>query len=293
MTYYTKPWLVTAVISLLILPFLFYAGSHLLRPPRTNLKTTLFQGIVYQRLARSLPRNYMLHIITLDLTAPEIGVLVTPGMPTPDDREVRAMTTSEFVKEFKVQLAINANFFYPFREDNPWDFYPHSGDKTNVLGQAISQGVTYSPAQADWPGLCFDANNIAQIIESGKCPNGTSQAVAGRQILVNRGKGVDGILYDDYKPYARMAVGSDRSGQKLWLIAVDGKQPHYSEGVTLAELRDIFIELGADMAVNLDGGGSTTIVVSDRGIRLLNAPIHTKLPMRERPVANHLGFFAR
>lgn len=46
------------------------------------------------------------------------------------------------------------------------------------------------------------------------------------------------------------------------------------------------------MALNLDGGGSTTMVVSDRkGIGGLNSPIHTKLPMRERPVANNLGFY--
>ncbi|MBD2020680.1 phosphodiester glycosidase family protein, partial [Leptolyngbya sp. FACHB-36] len=51
--------------------------------------------------------------------------------------------------------------------------------------------------------------------------------------------------------------------------------------------------LGADKAVNLDGGGSTTIVVSSpTGPYALNAPIHTKIPLRERPVANHLGFYA-
>jgi hypothetical protein len=275
MTHSTKRWLAALVFELLILPFLFYGYLYLLRPTRTDLKTTLFQGIIYQREARSTPRHYMLHIVSIDLNATEIGVLSTPGKPMPQYGEIRAMTTSEFVKEFKLQLAINANYFGPFREDTPWDFYPHSGDKANVIGQAISQGFVYSPPRAGWPVVCFDTNNRPQIIESGRCPDGTLQAVTGNDMLVNRG----------------VAVKSDAE-KKLWLIAVDGKQPHYSEGVTLAELSDIFVELGADMALNLDGGGSTTMAIGDRsGVRVLNAPIHTKLPMRERPVANHLGFY--
>jgi hypothetical protein len=44
----------------------------------------------------------------------------------------------------------------------------------------------------------------------------------------------------------------------------------------------------------LDGGGSTALVISDGqdGFRLLNRPIHNRLPGRERPVGNHLGVFA-
>jgi exopolysaccharide biosynthesis protein len=89
-----------------------------------------------------------------------------------------------------------------------------------------------------------------------------------------------------------VAVAIDQAGQKLWLIVVDGKQPLYSEGVTKKELANIAIELGADTALNFDGGGSTTLVVAtNTGSKVLNAPIHTKIPMRERPVANHLGFY--
>jgi len=67
----------------------------------------------------------------------------------------------------------------------------------------------------------------------------------------------------------------------------------YSEGMTIVELAKFVQQLGVDRALNLDGGGSTTLVMGTRlGARVLNAPIHTKVPMRERPVANHLGFYA-
>lgn len=288
-----------AGIGFLMLPLLLYTRQHLLRPPRTNLELTLFQGITYQRQVRNTPRPYMLHIVTIDLTASKIDVLVTPGDNQGWDNtlgtwnEIPARTTSEFVREFKLQLAINAGYFFPFRENSPLDFYPRSGERVNVVGQAIANGSTYSPVQSDVPVLCFNAGNRPQIFESGQCPKGTVHAVAGSDIVLKKGAvSLSPESRRQDKAYSRVAVAIDRQGQKLWLIVIDGKQPLYSEGVTLVELSQITQELGAFEALNLDGGGSATLVVAtDSGIKVLNAPIHTKLPMRQRPVANHLGFF--
>lgn len=288
-----KSLFLVIAIALLILPLLLYTQFHLRRPPRTNMEMPLFQGIVYYRQARTNPRPYMLHVVSIDLTVPGIKVLVTPGLSNFNEWKTIAKTTEEFLKEFKVKLAVNASYFFPFHEQTPWNFHPHSGDKINVVGQAISQGLIYSNSQSKWPVICFNNNQLAQIIESGKCPYDTVNGVAGRPILVANGvlANLDDVAND--KPYARLAVGIDKLGTKLWLIVIDGKQPFYSEGVTLAELGKIIMELGADKALNLDGGGSTTLVIADgSSARLLNAPIHTKLPMRQRPVANHLGFYA-
>jgi len=51
------------------------------------------------------------------------------------------------------------------------------------------------------------------------------------------------------------------------------------------------LELGASDAINLDGGGSSTMVVAgeDGTPQVINRPIHTGVPGRERPVANHLA----
>ncbi len=291
-----KRSLLATVISLLVSPLLIYSGLCLIRPPRTDLpEQKLFKGIVYRRNARSQPRPLMLHIITIELTAPEIRVLVTPAKQTPEGMELPARITSKFLTEFKLQLAINANFFFPFHEHTPWDYYPHSGNMVNVLGQAISNGVNYSPVDSGWSVLCFSADKHAQIRDDHKCPEGTDQAVAGSSILVARGRPVlsrkDAADNDDL--YPRTAVATNQQGDKLWIVVVDGRQPYYSEGVTLAELTQIFIEFGVYTALNLDGGGSTTLVVSIGGKpTLLNSPIHTRIPTRQRPVANHLGIYA-
>ena len=287
--------------GLLLLPLILYGWLHSLRPPRTSQQRSLFQGIIYKRDVRSIPRPLAIHVVTIDLTAPGVKVLVTPGKSTPDQTkiptEINAQTTSEFLQEFKLQLAINASFFYPFREVTPWDYYPRTGDRANVVGQAIANGSTYSAVESNFPVLCFSASEgRAQILAKGECPKSTLHAVAGNQLLIERGNPVGlnpETRNSDNRPYPRVAAAIDKNGQKLWLIAIDGKQPLYSEGATIAELTKILTELGVHTALNLDGGGSTTLVTAtENGQTVLNAPIHTKLPMRERPVANHIGFYA-
>jgi hypothetical protein len=297
-----KQLLLAAGTGLLLLPLILYGWLHFIRPPRTTQERSLFQGIVYKREVRSTPRPYIIHIVTIDLTAPGVKVMVTPGTPSPKKTEIPteidARTTSEFLREFKLQLAINASFFYPFREVTPWDYYPHSSDRANVVGQAIANGSSYSAHESKLPVLCFNTSKgsyRAQISGGRECPKGTLHAVAGNQLLVERGNavGLNPEVDDRNRPYPRVAAAIDKAGEKLWFIAIDGKQPLYSEGATLAELTKIILDVGADSALNLDGGGSTTLVAATpKGPTVLNAPIQTKLPMRERPVANHIGFYA-
>ena len=81
----------------------------------------------------------------------------------------------------------------------------------------------------------------------------------------------------------------------MLLVVVDGRQPNYSEGVTLVELTEIVAGYGGDTALNLDGGGSTALIARGRTGQpiQLNSPIDNRIPGRERPVANHLGIYAR
>ncbi|HIK32947.1 MAG TPA: phosphodiester glycosidase family protein [Oscillatoriales cyanobacterium M59_W2019_021] len=290
-------WVKTSIVgvAILALPLVFYGNLLRHRPPRTNLQKSLFPGITYDRQALDTPRPIVLHIVTLNLEEAKIRVGVTPGNPTSDRTEITARTTTEFLREFNPILAINANFFFPFRENTPWDYYPKSGDRANAVGLAISDSKTYSSAEKRWSALCFSNRQRAQIRSDGTCPPDTLNAVAGSAVLVANGQPTqlprntpnnDGL-------YSRTAVGIDETGTKLWIVAIDDKQAFYSEGVTLKELTDLFLKLGVDAAINLDGGGSTTLAIADeqKGAIVLNSPIHTKLPGRERPVANHIGFW--
>jgi len=69
---------------------------------------------------------------------------------------------------------------------------------------------------------------------------------------------------------------------------VDGRQPKLSIGMTLAELSTEMLALGCAGALNLDGGGSSTLVVRDAATHQLivrNSPSDGK----ERAVADVLG----
>ncbi|MGD1858939.1 MAG: phosphodiester glycosidase family protein [Leptolyngbyaceae cyanobacterium] len=275
----------------LTLPLLLYTTGQWQRP-RSPVIQQLFTGVSYQRQVNNTPWEQVIHIITVDLTAPGVEVVVSPGRASGDDGETEAQTTTQFLTQTAAQVAVNANFFNPFVEKTPWNFQPRVGDRANILGIGMADGQTYSPPEANWPALCFAKNNRAQVVADGTCPSGTQQAIAGNQQLVAKGEAVP-IDYRD-RAYARVMAVVSRGGSQLSLVVVDGKQPHYSEGATLAQLIEIALSLDADAALNLDGGGSTTLVIeTPNGDRPLNAPIHTKWPGRQRPVANHLGIRAQ
>jgi hypothetical protein len=79
----------------------------------------------------------------------------------------------------------------------------------------------------------------------------------------------------------RTMAGIDPEGH-LIMATVDGRQPGYSVGLSYAEGATVMRALGARDAINLDGGGSATMVV---GGKVVNSPSDNE---GERPVADSL-----
>ncbi|MCX5143614.1 phosphodiester glycosidase family protein [Streptomyces sp. NBC_00338] len=87
----------------------------------------------------------------------------------------------------------------------------------------------------------------------------------------------------------RTVAGVTADGTLL-LVTFDGRRPGISAGVSLQEAADLMVSMGAADAVNLDGGGSTTMVVEDR---LWNRPTDSPGGARtERAVATALAVIA-
>lgn len=118
------------------------------------------------------------------------------------------------------------------------------------------------------------------------------EAVGGFPILVADSAVVGGLDSAGGKTFGpvrhpRTAVGIAAGGRRLLLVTVDGRQAPFSDGMTLVELAGLFLALGASSAINLDGGGSTTMVVRrDDELRVVNRPSDRT---GERPVANALA----
>lgn len=64
-----------------------------------------------------------------------------------------------------------------------------------------------------------------------------------------------------FSRHPRTGVGTTADGRVLF-VTVDGRRPGYSVGMTPYRFGQLFLSLGANYALNLDGGGSTTMVVN-------------------------------
>ncbi|MEE1798495.1 phosphodiester glycosidase family protein [Streptomyces sp. JV176] len=115
-------------------------------------------------------------------------------------------------------------------------------------------------------------------------------AVGGRELLVTDGRAVSHEGEGNNTAAPRTAVGFSRDGATMHVITVDGRQAD-SGGVTLTELGLMMARAGAYSALNLDGGGSSTLVARTPGsdaLRVENSPSDGS----ERTVPNGLALTA-
>ena len=272
------------------------------RPVGTATET-IAPGVVYRREARGVPRPMMVHVVEIDLARAEF--VVTAGVPQAG-LEFVAEKTSAFARRMHTVAAINATYFRPFDGGRflAKPYVPQPGQAVEVDGVSIANGhvdsLAASPDGRSNGAFCVTPRGVS--IAQGNCPADVQQAVGAGPVLIADGQPVtlrvnpDDVRAKEIENYyrhtePRTALGIDATGRKVWLVVVDGRQAGYSEGITLPELTALFTELGAHSAINLDGGGSSTLVLGGTGDseRVANSPIHTSIPGRERPVGNHLG----
>jgi exopolysaccharide biosynthesis protein len=241
------------------------------------------------------------YVMRIDLTAPGIGFTTTPlasGGKSGTTFETMSQTTTQFLQSSGTQVAINASFFDP------------CGCSTTTSGQkwleglSVSNGTVVSPNSntlvngtkiSGYESLLITKNNQVSFAANGSANlTGVYNAVTGDKLLVSGGKAVSGINtssnFNDENP--RSAVGLSQNGRFMYLVAIDGRQPGYSTGASLIEEANLLIDLGADTAINLDGGGSTALAYEDANgdPELLNTP--SSPGGVERYDGNNFGVFA-
>jgi peptidoglycan hydrolase-like protein with peptidoglycan-binding domain len=114
--------------------------------------------------------------------------------------------------------------------------------------------------------------------------DGATVAIGGNLVLVK-----DGVIDVPSHPLnPRTAVGFSADGLTMWLVVVDGRTSS-SVGMTYLDLANYMKSLGADDALNLDGGGSSTMVTRMPGATALSVR-NTPSDGSQRSVANGIGF---
>lgn len=108
-------------------------------------------------------------------------------------------------------------------------------------------------------------------------------AISGNTILLKRG---EILARDDREMHPRTAIGVDRDTGQVLMLVVDGRQD-FSRGYTMVELARLMKRLGAEAALNLDGGGSSTMVAAGTAgvVRVRNSPSDGQ----QREIPNGLG----
>ena len=138
-----------------------------------------------------------------------------------------------------------------------------------------------------------DYTLISQTTKQNIDPATLQMLVGGHTILVDQGKAahfsrdVSGISGSADR--ARTAVGYNQDGTRVLIITVEDTAN--SEGVTLSELQKLMVQLGVWKGLDLDGGGSTTMVARPLGEFDAKLTHETEYGTVQRQVASGLGVF--
>ncbi len=152
---------------------------------------------------------------------------------------------------------------------------PHEGwvisvseKKTSTFPQDFFQEGTLTFIQ-------FDALPQEHTLNAKERWNHMDHIVAGTPLLIHHGKRITDFSSEKTiesflkLPHARTALGILPNGHWIF-VAIDGKQPTLSIGMTMNELAEFMEGLGCEYALNLDGGGSTTMIFDQA---IVNQPV--------------------
>lgn len=174
---------------------------------------------------------------------------------------------------------------------------PVSGGKTIIprQGFVLSYGGTSAPPALAGlrPGSRVELETSYRPLDRPAADWAQAEEIVGGAGLLYRdGRAIEDWTVEQFaKGFAearhpRTVIGTHPDGS-VWLATVDGRQPQFSVGMTLVEVRALAGRLGLSDALNLDGGGSTTMWV-DGGI--VNQPSD---PTGPRKVSDALLVTAR
>ena len=251
---------------------------------------TPYHGITYYKLSidhhhgkndssscTSNDITHPVHIIKVDLQAKGVEALVRP------EGKTSTITTLDWVANSDVVTAINTGF-----GSKNFNSGCSNSSYRAAIGYQKSNGKDYTcyAQQPDFPIVGLDKFNHFREIPTTEYGNvletevkATLQNAVSAYVytLVKNGKVVsntsdtpDNWLTTEermrdlrVKPHPRSAIGIDKTGRYFYMVVVDGRRQNMT-GMNIEELSYCMKNMGAYHAYNLDGGGSSTLVIDDK-----------------------------
>jgi hypothetical protein len=299
-------WMVILVlVQLLAVPVLTCASTTL------GTWVPIFKGIDHATGTNTpggggFDELQVVQLLRVDLTDPDLQLFASPPVSNYSlgYYEAAGYTVSNFLMKHDLQVTINANCFYlPGSRDHP-SYTTREGTPFSVSGLLISQGQIVSAQESaeDSAVFMFATNNTPTFVPTNwpaYSTTGIYTAVAGPYTILANGQnigykylGLGGSIHGR-EPRTAMGVSQDR--RYLYLLVVDGRQNGYSEGAYDWQTAAWLMLAGAWDGINLDGGGSTCMVMKDTAGQplQLNKDSASRSYGRERTVGAHFGVFAK
>jgi len=229
-------------------------------------------GINYTLKKSNEPIPNRIHVLRIDLASKKIKPKVALG-PDPDGEGPAEVALTDPRK-----LASNPSVL-AFVNTNPWDSFPNANGRKNrnwypgqpvdIHGLAGTQGKMRSTTSPGNTSVWFDAQSGVHF---GHGPEDKpEEATTGFQLILSKGK----LTVGEGGPrHPRTSIGTNKKGEILWLVVVDGRQKGYSEGMNMHELATVMKDLGCWSAMNMDGGGSSVmgLLAKDGKMKIMNSP---------------------
>lgn len=256
------------------------------------------------------PRPLKVWVLRVDLLDPDLaqtvsrpapaGAKVKVGGKEPMElpAETLSQTTLDFARQEKLDIAVNASPFAPVVK--------LPGVPLDIHGLHLREHHLVSPPMKHYACWLLSGDHRLRFFQDQPPAGALNRAIVGTggfgMVLVD-GRVVERKAKDDpLHPRTALGVEEGPDGQSktmVWVV-IDGRQPKVSEGVSQKELGLLGKDLGCTQMLNLDGGGSSTLVVHDpiekdpqkAGPKVRNIPVGLgNIPGTLRPNGNNWGLW--
>ncbi|MBD8390179.1 phosphodiester glycosidase family protein [Dysgonomonas sp. BGC7] len=261
-------------------------GTNLFAQIYTDSTYTVTDGVKATEIHYLSQKGLAMKIFIFEVDLKNPDILIEAS--SPKDKPIYAMQQmtkqATFVDKegHKVWAGVNADFYNMSTGEPRGVFYK----KGTAIRTKFDSGTrSFFAIMKDKKALVATSAEYTDIAATGDIV----EAVGGSVTLVSQG---NVVKHADTTIEPRTCIGISKDGTKIYILAVDGRNFWYSNGMGFEELGECMQAMGAYNSINLDGGGSTTFFVrstsgfEDNRFQIRNWP--TDNGGQERSVANGL-----
>lgn len=222
-------------------------------------------------ISRSFPVRY--HCVRLDLTVQGLTVTAFPATESDFKRRDGRRTplfvgkrTGAFARQSGATIAINTS---PFAgSTGAWDLHAHLTRTRQIVGTHLIAGNELATPNSRYCALVLTRDEQgfrARIIDnqSTEALDDADYAFGGFWTVLRAGE----VLPFAVETHdSRTACGISDDGRTLYLLAVEGEHQRSSRGLSFPECAEVLQRLGANDAMQFDGGGSTALYINGKNM---------------------------